>query len=85
MGEDDPCCQYQGRLRAVPRPLLAATSGVVIRDRGSRSHTLVHVRFAPKADKSADVSLSPLSAISGHVRCSKPRATVPLTHPYTAK
>ena len=62
MGEGDPCCQYQGRLRAVPRPLLAATSGVVIRDRGSRSHTLVHVRFAPKADKSADVSLSPLSA-----------------------
>jgi hypothetical protein len=34
-------------------------------DRGGRSHTTVHVRFAPKADKRADVSLCPLSAISG--------------------
>jgi hypothetical protein len=28
MSEGDPRRQYQGRLRAVPRPLLAATSGV---------------------------------------------------------
>jgi hypothetical protein len=27
---------------------------VVIRDRGGRSHTTVHVRFAPKADKGRD-------------------------------
>jgi hypothetical protein len=26
------------------------------------SHTIVHVSFAPKADKRADLSLSPLSA-----------------------
>jgi hypothetical protein len=37
------------------------------------SHTIVHVSFAPKADKRADLSLSPLSATSGLMRCSKGR------------
>jgi hypothetical protein len=31
----------------------------------------MHVRFAPKADKRADVSLCPLSAKSGLMQCSK--------------
>jgi hypothetical protein len=33
--------------------------------------SLGHVRFAPKADKRADVSLSPLSATSRHMQRSK--------------
>jgi hypothetical protein len=37
----------------------------VIRDLGRRSHTMMYVRFTPKADKRADVSPSPLSAKSG--------------------
>jgi hypothetical protein len=37
----------------------------VSRDRGGRSRTSKHVRFAPKADKRTDVWLSPLCATSG--------------------
>src|SRR5262245_32587261 len=40
----------------------------VISARGGRSHTKVYVRFAPKADKRAGVSLSPLCANSDHLR-----------------
>jgi hypothetical protein len=43
----------------------------IIRDRGGRSHTTVHVRFAPKADKEAGIALSPLCAISGLAHRSK--------------
>jgi hypothetical protein len=35
---------------------------------------LGHVRFAPKADKSADISLSPLSAKSGCEQLQQRRA-----------
>jgi hypothetical protein len=48
--------------------LLQRTAGPymwVIRDRSLQSQRSIHVRFAPKADKRGDTSLSPLSAISG--------------------
>jgi hypothetical protein len=48
--------------------LLQRTAGPyirVIRDRSIRRARLRHVRFAPKADKRADVSLSPLCATTG--------------------
>jgi hypothetical protein len=35
------------------------------RDRGRWSHTTLHVRFTPKADKYQIVSVGPLCAISG--------------------
>src|SRR6266446_930868 len=43
----------------------------VIRVGHDREDTAGYVRFAPKADKRADVSLSPLSAISGLTHRSK--------------
>jgi hypothetical protein len=42
------------------------------------SHTIVHVSFAPKADKRADLWLSPLSAISRHMHCTKFEGSRPL-------
>jgi hypothetical protein len=44
--------------------------GWVIHDRGGRCHTIVHVRFTPKADKWGQVSLSPLCANRVITRCS---------------
>jgi hypothetical protein len=35
-------------------------------DPARRCHISMHVRFAPKADNQADISLCPLSANSGH-------------------
>jgi hypothetical protein len=40
-------------------------------DRRGGSNRPMHVRFTPKADKRVDVSLSPLSATSRHMQCSK--------------
>jgi hypothetical protein len=48
--------------------LLQRTAGPyiqVIHDRGSQGQRPKHVRLAPKADKQADVSLSPLCAKTG--------------------
>ena len=43
----------------------------VIRDRGGRSHTTAHVRFAPKADNYQIVSRCPLCAKSDRMQRSK--------------
>src|SRR6516162_6253568 len=54
--------------------LLQRTAGPyiwVICDRGGRSHMIVHVRFAPKADKQQTVWLRPLCAMCGRLRVGK--------------
>src|SRR5262249_9098050 len=43
----------------------------VISDRSGRSHMIAYVRFVPEADKPADVSLCPLSAMCGRLRVGK--------------
>jgi len=47
------------------RNCMSFHTGWVISDRRRRSHTTVHVRFAPKADKWWTVSVRPLRAKSG--------------------
>ena len=55
--------------RKLQPPISLATHGGSIQwvscDRQGGSYTPTHVRFAPKADKRADVSLSPLYVTSG--------------------
>jgi hypothetical protein len=54
--------------------LMVAPAGCPSRvksDKVDRTDLSRHVRFAPKADKRADGSLSPLCAISRHMQCSK--------------
>jgi transposase len=50
-------------LHRVRERLVSQRTGIINQIRAF--HTTVHVRFGPKADKSEDISLSPLSAISG--------------------
>ena len=59
-----------GICRTAPKSPSNATIRV-IRVGHDREDTAGYVRFAPKADKRADVSLSPLSAISGLTHRSK--------------
>jgi hypothetical protein len=45
----------------------------VSRDRGGRSHSIVHVRFTLEADNYQTISASPLCAISRHMQRNKDR------------
>jgi hypothetical protein len=57
-----PGADVEGELE--PRPGIREQPGS-FHDRGWQGQRLKHARFAPKADKQADVSLGPLSAITG--------------------
>src|SRR5262245_23007817 len=77
-----PDTLMQDRTLQAYRFLLQRTAGPYIWVRSDRDHpedAVTHVRFAPKADKRADVSLSPLCATCGFMQCSKGRYSITLS------